>query len=153
MTLPLEPAGATGPMRLVLTSFPSIADAERVSRVLVEGRWAACAQKLAMRSTYRWRGRIEEAEEVLVVYKTLPKLVGALFGRLAELHPYEVPEIVELDVPRVSAGYLAYLYEALGDPAPPLPREVPARAIRRSGSRRGRGARAPRGTRGRPRRR
>ncbi len=149
---PPDPVNATGPVRIVICSFPNDAEAERVSRDVLERRHAACSQRVPIRSAYWWRGRIESAEECLVLYKTSPKQVGALFRRLAELHPYDVPEIVELDVPRVASGYLTYLFEAVGEARPPTPidGEVPTPA--RPGSRRARGARPPRGTRA-PRRR
>lgn len=150
---PLEPAEATGPMRVVLCAFPDDEIAERVGREVVERRLAACAQRLPVRSQYWWRGRVESASETLVLFKTLPKHVGALFRCLREGHPYEVPEIVELDVARADPGYLAYLFESVGGGAPPYPLGGEAPRVTRSGSPRARAAPRPRGTRGRPRRR
>jgi periplasmic divalent cation tolerance protein len=145
--LPVEPARAPGPMRLVLSAYPSDAAAARVVRGVLDRRLAACASSLGQRSTFLWRGRRETASETLVVFKTAPKTVGALFGYLARTHPYEVPEIVELDVARADPRYLAWLAgivdptSAAGPPAPP----------RRRGGPRGRGARAPGRARARPR--
>ena len=147
---PVEPAEARGPMRIVACAFPSEAEAVRVSRRVLEERFAACAQRLSVRSSYWWRGRIEGSEESLVLFKTLPKHVGSLFRRLRSLHPYEVPEIVEIDVPRVNAGYLAYLFETLGGGPPPFPLDDGSRPVRRSGARRGPAARSPRRTPARP---
>ena len=148
----MDPVDATGPMRLVLCAFPSAPVAARVSRSALGRRLAACAQRIPVASTYWWRGRIEEASETLVVFKTAPKRVGALFQFLARHHPYEVPEIVELDVPRAHPPYLAYLAETVDAHAPPPPLGG-GRPITRPGSRRGREARRPGRTRGRPLRR
>ncbi len=145
--LPIEPARAVGPMRLVLSAFPSEAIARRAAEGAVDRRLAACASELAQTSSFVWRGRRERVREVLVVFKTAPKTVGALLRFLAEHHPYDVPELVELDVARADERYLAWLTGTV-DPAS---RGRPARP-RRPGGRRGRGARAPARTRERPRR-
>ncbi len=148
---PMDPVDATGPMRLVVVAAPPT-----VARRLVDGaiarRLAACANTMPIRSTYWWQGKVEDAEETLVLFKTVPKRVGALFAFLATEHPYEVPEILELDVPRVHPPYLRYLAETIDQAAPPLPLgggRVPSPT--RRGSRRGRGVSAPGRTRGPPR--
>ncbi|HKV90148.1 MAG TPA: divalent-cation tolerance protein CutA [Thermoplasmata archaeon] len=150
---PLEPVEATGPMRLVLTAFPSAAVADRAVESVLSARLAACAQATPVHSRYWWKGRMQAEEEVLVVFKTVPKRVGALFRHLAQLHPYDVPEIVEIDVPRVHAPYLAYLADTLDADSPPPPLGGGSARARRPGSRRARGAPSPGRTRGRPRRR
>jgi periplasmic divalent cation tolerance protein len=152
---PMDPVDATGPMRLVLTAFPDRTSVDRAVADVLGRRLAACATVLPARSRYWWKGTIESADEQLVILKTVPKRVGALFRRLQELHPYEVPEIVELDVPRVSTPYLEYLAATIDADAPPLPLGggSPGRSARRSGSPRGREARRPARTPGRPRRR
>ncbi|HTT35681.1 MAG TPA: divalent-cation tolerance protein CutA [Thermoplasmata archaeon] len=152
---PLEPPDARGPARVVVVAVPAGPVGDRLVRAALRRRLAACANVLPARSTYWWRGAVESADESVVLLKTVPKRVGALFRFLAARHPYEVPEILELDVPRVHPPYLAYLADTLDPSAPPPPLGGGrARAARptRSGSRRGRGARAPARTRA-PRRR
>ncbi|MCI4329327.1 MAG: divalent-cation tolerance protein CutA [Thermoplasmata archaeon] len=140
---PLDPVEATGPMRLVLTAFPSRAAADRAVRTVLGARLAACAQSTDIRSRYWWKGRVRSEDEVLVVFKTVPKRVGALFRRLSELHPYDVPEMIELDVPRVHPPYLAYLAETLDADSPPPPLGGGSAKLRRRGGPRARGARRP----------
>lgn len=151
----MDPVDATGPMRLVLTAFPAGDAVEGAVRDVLDRRLAACATIVPARSRYWWNGSVESADEQLVIFKTVPKRVGALFQRLGELHPYEVPEIIELDVPRVATPYLEYLARTIDADAPPLPLGggSAARSPRRPGSPRGRGARPPGRTRARPRRR
>jgi len=148
----MDPVDATGPMRLVLCAFPDDGRAEAVVEEVLRSRLAACASSTAIASRYWWKGTIESASERLLIFKTVPKRVGALFRLLAERHPYDVPEIIELDVPRVNDPYLAYLASTIDADAPPLPlgggRAVGRRATRRV-SRRGRGARPPGRTRAR----
>jgi periplasmic divalent cation tolerance protein len=145
----MDPVEATGPMRLVLTTFPSEAAADRAIRDVLGARLAACAQQSAIRSRYWWKGTVQVEDEILVVFKTVPKRVGALFRRIAELHPYDVPEVIELDVPRVHAPYLAYLAETLDADSPPPPLGGGAPPVRRRGGPRARGVRRPGRTRGR----
>lgn len=147
---PVEPARAAGPMRLVLSAYPSrdvalAAVAEALARRLI-----ACASLVHVESRYWWEGKVEGANEVLVVYKTVPKRVGALFRYVRETHPYRVPEVIEVDVPRVEPAYLDYLGVTL-DPSSQTPSRE--RHPTRRGAPRAPAARHPRRTRGKPRRR
>ncbi|HTS33307.1 MAG TPA: divalent-cation tolerance protein CutA [Thermoplasmata archaeon] len=147
---PLEPVRSVGPMRLVLSTYPSREAALAAANGAVERGLAACGNLLEADSRYRWRGRVVAAHEVLVMFKTVPKRVGALFLYLKAGHPYGVPEIVEVDVPRVDPGYLHYLALTLDSSSPPPP--LGGGTTRRAG-RRAPGARAPARTRARHRRR
>ena len=92
---------------VVLSTVPDEAVAERIARVLVEERLAACVNRLGgVASIYRWQGGIEEAGEILLLIKTHARRAPAVTQRLRELHPYEVPEILVLPV---AAGLGAYL--------------------------------------------
>ena len=95
---------------VILCTCPDDAVAARIARSLVDERLAACVNRLPLTaSTYRWQGTVVEEAEVLLVVKTTPARYQALAGRLAELHPYEVPEIVAVPVDRGSPAYLAWL--------------------------------------------
>jgi periplasmic divalent cation tolerance protein len=153
---PMDPVDATGPMRLVLCAFPDDRRADAVIDEVLRLRLAACANTIAIGSRYWWKGTIEIASERLLIFKTVPKRVGALFRLLEQRHPYDVPEIVEIDVPRVNDPYLAYLARTIDVDAPPLPLgggPVGGRRSTRRGSPRGPGARHPARTRAPPRRR
>lgn len=97
----------------VHTSFSNRRDAVRVSRILVEEKLAACANILPAQSIYRWKEKVEEEDEVIVILKTDDKNYPALEARLTELHPYEVPMIVAYRVQAGSKSYLAWLAESL----------------------------------------
>ncbi len=141
---PLDPVRAVGPMRLVLTTYPSRAAARRAVDSVLGRRLAACANFVPVESRYWWRGKLESAEESLVLFKTVPKQVGALLAFLERTHPYETPEVVEIDVPRGNDRYLAYLGSTLGaSGAGPRVRTRPTRR----GGRPGQAARAPGRTR------
>ena len=97
---------------LVLTTLPSEGDAEKFALQLVEERLAACVNILPpMRSVYRWKNTVEQANERQVVIKTTRARLTALEGRLRTLHPYDVPEFVVLPIDAGSAAYLSWLSE------------------------------------------
>ena len=94
-------------VRIVFVTVPDVAVAERIGRAVVEENLAACANILpGVRSIYRWQGQIEDASEVLMLLKTTAMRVDALRERIAELHPYEVPEFLAVDV---ASGYEPYV--------------------------------------------
>lgn len=79
----------------VYATFASDEEARRIARTLVEERHAACANILgACRSVYRWKGEVEEAEEVAALFKTRADKAESLIARLAGLHGYQVPAAV-----------------------------------------------------------
>lgn len=81
---------------LVVTStFPDRDTAARIAEQLVTERLAACANIAAeVQSIYRWQGKIENAQETLVFFKTTEAAFRDFEARLKSLHPYEVPEII-----------------------------------------------------------
>jgi len=145
---PLDPVRSVGPMRLVLSSYPSRDAALDAANGAVERHLAACGTVVEGDSRFWWRGKVVAEHEALVLFKTVPKRVGALFEYLRAHHPYEVPEILEVDVPRVDLGYLRYLAVTIDSAAPPPP--LGGGLTRRAG-RRDRATRVPARTRARRR--
>ncbi len=95
---------------LVLTNAPDAEAAERIARHLVEHRLAACVNQLApCRSTYRWNGAVEEAEEIPLLIKTTAARYPELEAALRALHPYELPELIAVGIERGLPGYLAWV--------------------------------------------
>lgn len=100
---------------IIVTSFADQKRAASVIRMLVEERLAACGTMVPKaHSIYVWQGKVEEASEVVVFLKTSHALVERCKQRLAELHPYDVPEIFSLEPSAVAASYLGWLGEVLG---------------------------------------
>lgn len=109
-----DPTPATavdhGALLLVLTNVPDAAAADRIGRAVVDERLAACVNALApVRSTYRWQGGVECADEIPLLFKTTQARWTALAARLRALHPYDVPEIVAWRADAVDAPYLAWV--------------------------------------------
>jgi periplasmic divalent cation tolerance protein len=98
---------------VVLTTFPADADGEAFGRSLVDERLAACVNLLpAMDSVYRWEGRVEHETERQVIIKTSRERVVALWDRVRELHPYEIPEFIVLPITDGNEAYLRWVGEA-----------------------------------------
>ena len=98
---------------IVLTTLPPDADAAAFGRALVEERLAACVNVLPlMESIYRWEGTIEQETERQVVMKTSREQVVALWERVRELHPYDVPEFLVLPIVDGNNAYLRWIAEA-----------------------------------------
>ena len=92
---------------LVCSTFPEIETARRIAQQLVTENLAACANIIpAVESIYRWQGKIENAQETLVFFKTTAARYSAFQRQLKSLHPYDVPEIICL---RIADGLPEYL--------------------------------------------
>ena len=94
---------------VVLTTVEKSEDAERLARLLVEGRVAACVQILPMTSIYSWQDSIERSDEMLLIIKTTRSVYLALERTIKENHPYQVPEIISLPIESGSKDYLSWL--------------------------------------------
>jgi periplasmic divalent cation tolerance protein len=85
-------------------------DASVIARALVEERLAACVNIIkGVRSIYRWEGKIEDDQEVIMVAKTERSLFEPLEKRVKELHSYSVPEIIALPIVKGLKDYLDWI--------------------------------------------
>ncbi len=101
---------------IVFVTAPDESTALSIGRALVEERLAACANLAGpIRSIYRWRGAVEDACEQLLLIKTRSKLFAALESRVKQLHPYDVPEIVAIEIQHGSPQYLEWIRESTAD--------------------------------------
>ena len=90
--------------------------AERIAVELVDRRLAACVHVGGpVRSTYRWQGQVESAEEWTCVAKTSRDRLPAIQALLKELHPYEMPELVAMEIVGGSEAYLQWVSEQVAD--------------------------------------
>ena len=100
---------------VVLVTCGSRKEARKIARALVEKRLAACVNEMGapLRSAYRWKGKVETAEEFLLVIKTTQKRFPALREAVRKLHSYEVPEIIALPIVKGSRAYLDWIAESV----------------------------------------
>jgi periplasmic divalent cation tolerance protein len=98
---------------IVMTTLPADADAATFAHTLVEGRLAACVNLLPeMESVYRWEGQVEQERERQLVIKTSRARIVALWERVREMHPYDVPEFIVLPIADGNDAYLRWVGES-----------------------------------------
>ena len=94
----------------VYTTHPSVVEAERIGRVLVERRLCACVNILpGMVSLYRWQGAVERGEEAVMIIKTRAAHCEPVRAAVRQLHSYTTPAILVLPIESVDAAYLEWL--------------------------------------------
>lgn len=119
---------------VVLVTAPDLETARRLARAALECRAAACANLVpGLESHYWWQGKLETSAEVLLIFKTTRRRLGALEKAVAQLHPYDTPEILALPVRAGAEKYLRWLTDETQPPArktsrtlPPLGGKTPA---------------------------
>ena len=100
---------------LVYTTYPSVVEAERAGRALVERRLCACVNILpGMISHYRWQGAVERGEEVVMIIKTRASLAEAVEKAVKAMHSYTTPAILVLPLESVESNYLGWLLAETG---------------------------------------
>jgi periplasmic divalent cation tolerance protein len=112
------------PVLICFCTCPDRASAERVAGALVEERLAACVNIVpGLQSVYRWQGAIERGDELLLLVKTTHAQLPALSARVAALHPYELPEVVAVEVAGGLSAYLDWVAEQVAEPGAPALRD------------------------------
>ena len=98
--------------RIVLTTAGSQAEAHKIAQALVERRLAACVNIVPqIESVYRWQGNVERATEWLLLIKTQVSTFERVRDAIKELHSYDLPECVMLEVAAGSSEYLNWIAE------------------------------------------
>jgi periplasmic divalent cation tolerance protein len=101
--------------RIVLTTASSQEEAHRIANALVERRLAACVNIVTkIDSIYRWKDKIEESEEFLLLIKTTAGAFSRVRDAIKELHSYELPECVALPIEDGSEEYFKWIAESVG---------------------------------------
>ena len=100
--------------RIVLTTAGSEEQAAKIARHLVEHGLAACVNIVPqVASIYRWKDKVEEAREWLLMIKTTASLFGQVHQAIADLHSYEIPECICLAIEDGSPDYLQWIAESV----------------------------------------
>jgi periplasmic divalent cation tolerance protein len=96
----------------VYTTYPSIVEAEKAGRALVEKRLAACANILpGMISHYWWENKLERGEEAVALFKTRASLADSVRHAIKDSHPYTTPAILVLPIESVDETYFRWLLD------------------------------------------
>lgn len=97
------------PCAIVMTTCESRANAEAVAHALVAQELAACVQIFPISSIYKWQGKIEQAEELMLFCKIKSADYAAVEAAIRALHSYETPEIIEIAISQGSPAYLQWI--------------------------------------------
>ena len=101
--------------QLLYGTCPDMECARMIATVLLERRLVACVNILpGMTSLFHWQGEIEEASEVVFIAKALRACWSDLSRVYTELHPYEEPALVALDLSDGLPGFLRWIAEETG---------------------------------------
>ena len=99
--------------RIVLSTAGSEQEAHKIAHILVQRRLAACVNIVPqVQSIYRWKDEIESAHEWVLLIKTRADKFPAVRDAIGELHSYEVPECIVLEIEDGSLAYLQWLEKA-----------------------------------------
>ena len=101
--------------QLMLVTAPDMKIARKLAQAALTARIVACVNLLPrIESHYRWKGRLERSQEVLLLFKTRASRTAELERLVLELHPYDTPEIITLQLASGNARYLAWLANCTG---------------------------------------
>ena len=100
---------------IAFSTFSDKEIARKIARELVENAIVACANLVpSVESIYFWNGKVETSTEVFAIFKMTAARYSEFESRLRELHPYDVPEIIRLNIAGGSAEYLRWIDESCG---------------------------------------
>ena len=102
---------------VMLTTTPTREEAQKIARLLIEEKLAACVQLMPIESFYFWQGKTQNEAEILLLIKTRTALFDTLTARIKQIHSYTVPEIVALPFTAGFQGYFDWIGQVTANPA------------------------------------
>jgi periplasmic divalent cation tolerance protein len=100
--------------KIVVTTTGSPEEARKIANALLDRRLAACVNVLpTMESVYRWQGKVESAQEWLLLIKTDEASTAKVHDLIVGMHSYELPEVIEIAIDGGSPAYLRWIEESL----------------------------------------
>ncbi len=99
---------------IVLVTTPNLKAARKLTKIILQARLAACANLIPkIESHYWWRGKLERAAEILILFKTTKVGVGKLEKCVLENHPYDTPEFVVLSAASGNRRYFDWIADSV----------------------------------------
>ena len=96
--------------QVVLSNCPDNIVAEKIATLLIEKRLAACVNIMPkVQSIYQWQGNVENVQEVMLLIKTKAEHFDALSALINKHHPYDVPEVIALNIQQGNNEYLDWI--------------------------------------------
>ena len=97
---------------VIISTYPDKKSISKIANQLVKNKTVACVNISKISSIYFWKGKIENSLEYIAIFKTVPKNKSLLKKKIKETHPYDVPEIAEIDVNSINNSYLKWVIES-----------------------------------------
>ena len=97
---------------LIISTYPNKKSILEIANDLVKSKIIACVNISKIDSVYSWNGTIQNSAEYVAIFKTVTKNKSKLKKIIAETHPYDVPEIAEINVTLIDKSYLKWLVES-----------------------------------------
>ena len=97
---------------ILISTYPNKKSITKIAKELVKNKTSACVNISKISSIYSWEGKIENTSEYLAIFKTTAKNKQLLKKKIQETHPYDVPEIAEIDVTSINKPYLDWLIDS-----------------------------------------
>ena len=97
---------------MIISTFPDKKSISKIANHVVKKKFAACVNITKISSVYSWKGNIENQSEYLALFKTTKKNQTNLKNEIKKLHPYDVPEIAEIDITSINKPYLKWVVES-----------------------------------------
>jgi len=97
---------------IIISTYPNKKSITKIANKLVQNKIAACVNITKISSIYSWQGKIENASEYLALFKTTQKNKKSLKEKIKASHPYDVPEIAEINITSINKSYLKWLVES-----------------------------------------
>jgi periplasmic divalent cation tolerance protein len=98
----------------VVLCTAGVDESEKIARLLVDEKLAACVNVAEVNSVFRWKGEFCKDKEALLIIKTEKKKVEGIIERIKEMHSYELPEIIAIPIVMGYDKYLAWMEESIG---------------------------------------
>jgi len=97
---------------IIISTYPNKKSLVKIANQLVKSKLSACVNISKISSIYSWKGKIENTSEYLAIFKTTQKNKKKLKEKIKETHPYDVPEIAEINVNSINNAYLKWLIDS-----------------------------------------
>ena len=97
---------------IIISTYPNKKSITLIANELVEKKLVACVNFTKISSIYSWKGKIENSSEFIAIFKTTYKNKKLLKEKIKESHPYQTPEIAEIEISSINQPYLKWLIDS-----------------------------------------
>jgi len=98
---------------VIISTYPDKKSISKIGKEFVKKKIVACVNISKISSIYSWKGKVEDASEYIAIFKTTTKNKKLLKQKIKETHPYDIPEIAEVDISSINKPYLNWLVESI----------------------------------------